>query len=55
MCYVCDKQTNQMNKLEPKLNELKRQLANSFGHMLPWCIDKLDASLQKVSIQIKHQ
>ena len=38
-----------MKEIPPNLKELKRQPANAFGHMPPWCIDGLDEHLQRIS------
>ena len=35
LCDDCDKLVNQKKELSANLNELKRQPANDFGHMLP--------------------
>ena len=48
LCNKCDKLINQTNEFLPNLKELKRRPPNSFGHMLPWCINILDEYLRRV-------
>ena len=45
----CDKK-NRIKEFAPNPNELKRQPMGSFAHMLPWCNEKLDEYLQRLSI-----
>ena len=35
LCDNCDKLVNQKKEFAAKLNEMKRQPANKFGHKLP--------------------
>ena len=35
LCDDCDKLVNQNKELSAKLNQLKREIPNDFGHMLP--------------------
>ena len=36
LCDRCDKLVNQKKEFSAKLNEIKKQPPNEFGHMLPW-------------------
>ena len=35
LCDNCDKLANQRRKFSANINELRRERANNFGHMLP--------------------
>ena len=35
LCDNCDKLVNQMKEFSANLNEINREVANEFGHMLP--------------------
>ena len=47
ICTGCDKKMNQIKEIAPNLNELKRQPANSFGHMPLWCVNYLNENQQR--------
>ena len=49
LCDKCDKLVNQTKEFSANLNELKRQPANSFGHMLPWYVGDLEGYLRRFS------
>ena len=50
MSGKCDELENQTKEFSSNLNELKRQPANSVGHVLRWRKDKIDEHLQRFSI-----
>ena len=47
ICSGCDEKINQIKEVAPNLSGIKRQPVNSFGHVLPLCVDSLDENLQR--------